>query len=78
MLKIWHRRALSENINKSLNVRMKKLKLPIIKEALPAAKWLSMDDYVRFVSWNLRYARDKKTIRKQKRLSAVNVLFLLK
>lgn len=57
---------------------MKKLKLPIIKGALPAAKWLSMDDYVRFVSLNLRYAPDKETIRKQKKLAAVNVPFSLK
>ncbi len=39
-------------------IRAKKLNLPIVKEGLPAAKRLSMDDYVRFVALNLRYKRD--------------------
>ncbi len=57
---------------------MKNLKLPIIKESHPAARCLSMDDYVKFVSLNLKYIIDKKTIREQKRLAAVNVQFLLR
>jgi len=57
---------------------MKKLKLPIIKESHPAARCLSMDDYVKFVTLNLKYIIDKKTIREQKRLAAVNVQFLLR
>jgi hypothetical protein len=57
---------------------MKKLRLPIIKEPLPVAKCLSMDDYVKFVTLNLKYTIDKKTIRKQKKLTVVNVPFLLK
>ena len=56
---------------------MKKLNLPIIKGQLPASKWLSMDDYVRFVNLHLKYTLDRKTTRKWKRLSAVNVPFLL-
>jgi hypothetical protein len=57
---------------------MKKLKLPIIKESLPLAGWLSMDDYLKFIALNLRYTVDKKAVRKQKKLAAVNVPFLLK
>ncbi len=55
---------------------MKNLKLPIIKESHPAARCLSMDDYVKFVSLNLKYAIiDKKNIRRQKKLAMVNVPF---
>ncbi len=57
---------------------MKKLNLPIIKGNIPAAKWLSMDDYLKFVTLNLKHTLDKKIIKKQKRLTAVNVPFLLK
>ena len=59
-------------------LRMKKLRLPIIKESHPVAKWLSMEDYVKFVTLNLKYTIDKKSIRKQKRLTPVNVAFLLR
>lgn len=57
---------------------MKKLKLPIIKESLPVARWLSMDDYLKFIALNLKYTVDKKALRKQKKLMAVNVPFSLK
>ena len=56
---------------------MKQLKLPIIKEVFPPTKWLPMDDYLKFVTLNLKYTIEKKTVRKQKRLAAVNVPFLL-
>jgi len=57
---------------------MKELKLPIIRRPLPVAKWLSMDDYLKFVNLNLKYALDRKTVRKQKKLQVVNVPFSLK
>ncbi len=57
---------------------MKKLKLPIIKGPLPAARWLSMDDYLKFVTLNLKYTTDKKSIKKYRKSAAVNVSFLLK
>ena len=58
---------------------MEKLKLPVIKGSLPRAKRLSMDDYLKFVNLFLKYKIvDIKFIRKQKRLSAVNVPFSLK
>lgn len=57
---------------------MEKLKLPIIKGTTPAAKWLSMDDYVKFVNLHLKYTLDRKAERKRKELSAVNVRFSLR
>lgn len=57
---------------------MEKLNLPIIKGKLPGAKRLSMDDYLKFVTLNLKYTLDKKSIRKQKRAANVNVPFSLK
>lgn len=58
---------------------MKKLKFPIIKGPLPGAKWLSMDDYLKFINLHLKYAiSDIKVSRKWKKLSAVNVPFLFK
>lgn len=57
---------------------MEDLKFPIIKGKIPAAKRLSMDDYLRFVTLNLKYTVDREANRKSKRLSAVNVPFSLK
>lgn len=59
-------------------MKTQKLNLPIIKENIPAAKCLSMDDYLKFVALNLKYTLDKKVIRLQKKLAAVNVSFSLK
>lgn len=57
---------------------MEKLKFPIIRKPLPEPKALSMDDYLRFVSLNLKYAFNKKVYQKWKKDSAVNVAFVLK
>lgn len=51
------------------------IKLPIIKGKIPEPKSVSMDDYLRFVEFNLKYVVNLKECRKQKRASAVNVLF---
>ena len=58
--------------------KTEKLKFPVIKQPLPPAKWLSMDDYVEFVIFNLKYTVNKKILRKQKKLAAVNVPFFLR
>ena len=57
---------------------MKELKFPIIKGTIPAAKWLSMDDYLKFVNLHLKYTLNKRTNKKWKRLLAVNVPFSLR
>ena len=56
---------------------MDKLNLPIIKNAIPLPRSLSMDDYARFVDLNLRYTVDRKAVREQKRLAVVNAQFSL-
>lgn len=57
---------------------MRKLNLPVIKGSLPPARHLSMDDYLKFVEFNLRCAFDKKANRRWKKLSAVNTRFILR
>lgn len=57
---------------------MEKLNLPVIKGNTPPARWLTMDDYVKFIELNLKYTLDKGSIRKYKKLLAVNVPFFLK
>lgn len=57
---------------------MKELNLPIIRGGLPAAKWLSMEDYIEFINLHLKYTLNRKTVRKQKKLQAVNVPFSLR
>lgn len=56
---------------------MEKLNLPIIKGRLPAARQLSMDDYLKFINLHIKYTLDRKNMREQKRLTAVNVRFTL-
>jgi hypothetical protein len=57
---------------------MKELRLPIIKGTMPPPKRLSMNDYLIFVSLNLKYGVTQKINRIQKKLLAVNVSFSLK
>ena len=57
---------------------MKKLKLPVIKGPLREARALSMDEYLKFVQFNLRYAFDKKAYAKWKKMLIVNAPFFLK
>ncbi len=56
---------------------MSDLKFPIIKETY-LSKYLSMDDYLIFVTLLWKYTLDKDNIRKQKKAAAVNVPFSLR
>ena len=56
---------------------MDKLKFPIIKGEFPAARRLSMDDYLKFVNLHIKYTLDRKAVRRQKKMAAVNVPFSL-
>ena len=56
----------------------KKLNLPIIKGAVPEAKQLSMDDYLKFVNLHLKYTFNRKANDRWKKMSMVNVPFFLK
>jgi len=57
---------------------MDKLNLPVIKDDIPLPRSLSMDEYLEFVIFNLRHSVDRKAVREQKKLAAVNVSFSLK
>lgn len=57
---------------------MKKLKLPVIKQPLAGPRILSMDDYLKFVQFNLKHAFNKKAYARWKKMLAVNVPFVLK
>ncbi len=57
---------------------MKKLKFPIIKGLLSESKSLSMNDYLKFVQFNLKHAFDKQAYAKWKKMLVVNVPFVIK
>ncbi len=57
---------------------MKKLNLPIIKGPLPDPKWLSMNDYLKFVNFHLKYTFHKKSNVRWKKMLGVNVPFFLR
>ncbi len=57
---------------------MKNLNLSIIRRAMPDDKWLSMDDYLKFVNLHLKYTFNRKANQQWKKLLAVNVPFFIK
>lgn len=57
---------------------MDDLRLPIIRNEPPRPKALSMDDYLKFVQFNLKYTFNKKAYAKWKKMLAVNVPFSIK
>jgi len=58
---------------------MKVLNLPIIKgKSSKSPRILSMDEYFKFIQFNLKQTFDKKSYLKWKRLMVVNVAFSLK
>ncbi|MBU0501682.1 MAG: hypothetical protein ABIH69_04875 [bacterium] len=57
---------------------MKKLELPIISSPLPGKKQLSMDDYLRFVRFNLQYTCDIEASRKTKKELMVKIPFSIR
>lgn len=56
----------------------KKLRLPSIKDAPSKPKILSMDNYLKFVQFNLKYTFNKKAYSKWKQMLVVNVPFVSK
>ena len=56
---------------------MKKLKLLVIKNFISKAKVLSMDEYLKFVQFNLKQAFDKEAYAKWKKMLIVDVPFSL-
>lgn len=57
---------------------MKELKLPIIKETMLKTKILSMNEYFKFVQFNLKQAFDKKAYARWKKTLIVNAPFFIK
>lgn len=57
---------------------MERLKFPIIKGGLPEGKHLNMDDYLKFVSWNLKFTLKRKDNAGLRKLLPINVPFSLK
>ncbi len=56
----------------------KKLRFPIITGANPSKKILSMDEYLEFVLFHLKYTFNQKTYKKWKKISAVTAPFSIK
>lgn len=54
------------------------LKLPIIKGNASKTKILSMDEYIKFIQFNIKQAFDKKAYAKWKKMMVVNVSFSIK
>ncbi len=75
MFKIFKQRNLRQNIG---GVGMKKLKLPIIKGEPAAKKILTMDEYLTFVEFNLKHNFNKKAYLEWKKMSIVDVPFVIK
>ena len=57
---------------------MKKLKLPVIQGRLSKARTLSMDDYLKFVQFNLKHAFDKKAYAKWKKTLVIHTPFSIR
>ena len=57
---------------------MNDLKLPIIKKVISKSRILSMNDYFKFVQFNLKQAFDKKAYLKWKKMMVVNAPFFIK
>ena len=57
---------------------MKKLKLPIIAKTAAKFKILSMNEYLKFVQFNLKQAFDREAYAKWKKMLIVDVPFVIK
>ncbi len=57
---------------------MKKLKIPVLKNSASSIKTLSMDDYLKFVQFNLKNNFNQVAYAKWKKMLVVNVPFVLR
>jgi hypothetical protein len=57
---------------------MEDLNLPVFKEKVRKKRWLSMDEYLKFVTDNLKYAGNNGGARKQKKDVFVGKRFILR
>ena len=76
MLEIRDRKDISDNRRKDVSIKtMKKLKFPIMRGPMPEKKRLSMDDYLKFVNFHLKYTFNEAANREWKKLLAVGKPF---
>lgn len=57
---------------------MKKLKLPVTDKDAGQDRWLSMNDYIKFVNFNLRCFGKRKISKRDEIAMHVNAPFLIK
>lgn len=55
-----------------------KLNFPVMKQPLPEHRALSMEEYLKFVLFNLKYTVDIKSVREGKRKFCPSIQFILK
>ena len=75
MLKVRHERNIPSIIG---DFKMKRLEFPIIKTPFTKSKMLSMDEYLKFVQFNLKHAFDKKAYAMWKKMLIVDEPFVIK
>ena len=56
---------------------MKKMNFPIIKETLPRTRRLTLEDFLKFISFYQSYVLDKKAYRNRKKKTTIDVRFSL-
>ncbi len=76
MFKVRNARAVQKNSGRGIN--MENLKLPIIREKFHKGKWLSMDGYLKFIVYNLKYTVNMNSARESKKNLFVGMRFVLK
>lgn len=54
---------------------MENLNLPVLKENVPAARRMSMDDYLRFINLCLKYTLSRKAAKRHKIKDMPGVIF---
>lgn len=57
---------------------MKKLKLPIVRNSPQNHKWLSMDEYIKFVNFNFKYFGKKNNTKNGEADTRVDAPFSIK
>ncbi len=57
---------------------MRTLKLPVIHGTVSKARVLSMNEYLKFVQFNIEQVFDRKAYTKWKKMLVVNVPFVIK
>ena len=57
---------------------VKKIKLPMLNKFPEQNRWLSMDEYIKFVNFNLKYFIKNKNVKRDELAMRVNVPFSIR